>query len=578
MAHADRPGQPEAGGPPAPEAWFARALPALRPREWRLAALLFAGLALAGVINRWTCDDAFIAFRVADNLAAGHGFVFNAGERVEAATCPLWVMVLAGARVGGLPIEWSACVLGVLAAATGLGLLSRLDSRPGVGLLTLLALPPLWHFASSGLESGLGVLVIGASYAACAHVEGRRRRAVGAALLASLLPLVRPDFGLFWLPALWLAQRELRGRVDKALVLAAGVAFPAAFEVFRLGYFGILTPNTALTKAAASADWGLGAAYLRDTVGTYALWVPLAALALLGRGWTPVRVALAAAGAAHAAYVVRIGGDFMHARLLLPGLVAMLAAWPSGGPRGVALLAVVTLHAGVCAVALRPGTLPEGVVDERANALLESGHPAPVTLLDHVRTEVVQVGLRARLAAEGRPGPDGSPPPCAEGVLLFHYDAAGQVAVRCDPLAPGVVGEGVRVVANGLVLGRLAFAAGPAVHVVDVLGLSDPIASRLEDDSTRHQAGHKKLLPLAWYFGRFAGPPSEGPEGGGFADAQDIRDAREALRCGALRELVEAVTAPLDGARFWANLVGALGRQRLAVPNRPAEAKARFCR
>jgi hypothetical protein len=46
-----------------------------------------------------TNDDAFITFTYARNLAAGHGFVFNIGERVLGTTAPLWAMLLAGVSV-----------------------------------------------------------------------------------------------------------------------------------------------------------------------------------------------------------------------------------------------------------------------------------------------------------------------------------------------------------------------------------------------------------------------------------------------------------------------------------------------
>jgi len=39
-------------------------------------------------------EDAFINLRVIDQIFAGHGPVFNAGERVEPATSALWVFVL----------------------------------------------------------------------------------------------------------------------------------------------------------------------------------------------------------------------------------------------------------------------------------------------------------------------------------------------------------------------------------------------------------------------------------------------------------------------------------------------------
>jgi hypothetical protein len=57
-------------------------------------------------------DDAYIVFRYADNLLAGLGPVFNAGERVEGFTSPLWLLLLAGAKAAGLSYETSVFVFG----------------------------------------------------------------------------------------------------------------------------------------------------------------------------------------------------------------------------------------------------------------------------------------------------------------------------------------------------------------------------------------------------------------------------------------------------------------------------------
>ncbi|MBV8951033.1 MAG: hypothetical protein JOZ99_09165, partial [Actinobacteria bacterium] len=63
--------------------------------------------------RRWVTDDAFIHLRVVQQFLHGNGPVFNAGERVEASTSPLWVFVLAGVRLvlGFVPLEWIAVIL-----------------------------------------------------------------------------------------------------------------------------------------------------------------------------------------------------------------------------------------------------------------------------------------------------------------------------------------------------------------------------------------------------------------------------------------------------------------------------------
>jgi len=47
--------------------------------------------------QRWIADDGLIEARVVRQILAGHGPVFNPGERVEANTSALWTWLLAAA-------------------------------------------------------------------------------------------------------------------------------------------------------------------------------------------------------------------------------------------------------------------------------------------------------------------------------------------------------------------------------------------------------------------------------------------------------------------------------------------------
>ncbi len=47
-------------------------------------------------ILAWNCDDAYHAYVMAKNLVNGNGFVYNIGERVNASTCPLFTLLVAG--------------------------------------------------------------------------------------------------------------------------------------------------------------------------------------------------------------------------------------------------------------------------------------------------------------------------------------------------------------------------------------------------------------------------------------------------------------------------------------------------
>ena len=55
--------------------------------------ILFA-LSISFINTAWVAEDAFITFRAVDNLLAGHGPVWNIGERVQVYTHPLWYLLL----------------------------------------------------------------------------------------------------------------------------------------------------------------------------------------------------------------------------------------------------------------------------------------------------------------------------------------------------------------------------------------------------------------------------------------------------------------------------------------------------
>jgi hypothetical protein len=124
-----------------------------------VAFFLRAQLALAGNLWGVPLDDAYIHFRFAQNLAAGHGFSFNPDHPVPGSTSPLWVVLLAGAAVLGTPFWLAAKVYGVLfgavAAVLAWRLALRLTGAPiaalATGALTALDGRLLWA-APSGME------------------------------------------------------------------------------------------------------------------------------------------------------------------------------------------------------------------------------------------------------------------------------------------------------------------------------------------------------------------------------------------------------------------------------------------
>ena len=546
------------------------------PRWPKTAALAVAPLVLllAGWSRRWVCDDAFIDLRVVQQLWAGHGWVFNAGERVEAITNPLWVALVA-ATGGGLEqlwpgqglLEWSAVLLGLTCAPAGvyLGLratASRLEWAAGspprwpVGALLFVSLPPVWDFATSGLETGLAFLWLGASFLAL------QRRWTQSAWLWSLGPLVRPDFalyaGAFALADLATApKRSLRRWLITGLQLAA---LPVTVQVLRMGYFAALVPNTALAKEAAMPNWPQGWHYLWDFLDAYGLWLPLplalvalpsvAPEALPVEGDPPItsgrsretwrsRAPMIAA-LVHALYLIRVGGDFMHARLYLPVVMALLLpVFSVPRPLGVRATAAKALL-GYCAALwlLRPAHPPLGphsIADERRYYISGAGHPNPVTLADHREQYGVTAALQLRERAKLEKG-------------LVHVSRN---------------------------IGFVGLAAGPDVHVVDVHGLADPIGGRLRLRE-RGRPGHEKLLTNAWIVARW-------PRWSGQADPAAVSAATTALRCPGPQHdpglwlLRSAIEDPLTPALFWRNLTVAAKLTALRIDPDPRVAARELC-
>jgi arabinofuranosyltransferase len=407
-------------------------------------------------------------------------------------------------------------------------------------------------------------------------------------LLIGLGPLVRPDLLIMtiaFLGILLVVESSWRQRVR---VTAWIVALPVAYEVFRMAYYAALIPNSALAKEAGTSDWSRGWTYFTDFLGTYQWWIPVGLLLVVAlvpllrsepvsgsRELTVLVVAPLVAGIVHAVYVIRVGGDFMHARMLLPslwcfllpGTVVVVRTWRWAGAAALAAWVVV------CGLFLRVGYVvydttsdttvnaeigPSNshalITNERGEFVEFSNNENPVTLDDY-RTAFfpfVRAGEAARqLAANGK-----------RGVLLEGYKPDSELLpIRRGLVTPPIVS----FVEN---IGMYGYAAGPDVDVVDVLGIADPLGSRLRVE--RGTPGHEKRINPAWQVARFV-DPSAGPQ------SRAVRDARRALQCRDLRELLHDVSAQLDAEQAWDNFWDSFSLTSLRIARSPSVAVRELC-
>ena len=177
--------------------------PGVRPwAPLAVAAILSAAAAWAIYVHFATAvvpfDDAYISYRYAENLAAGRGLVYNAGERVFGSSTPLYVLWLTALRLL-LPGDLAAAAvranaIGFVAAALLAGwLVRRLTDRPLVGAATALALlvnPMLLTLSTGGMES---YWFLSLALAAMLVLAGDRPRPGLFGVLAGLAILTRAE-------------------------------------------------------------------------------------------------------------------------------------------------------------------------------------------------------------------------------------------------------------------------------------------------------------------------------------------------------------------------------------------------
>lgn len=416
--------------------------------------------------HAWLTDDAYITFRSIEQLLDGNGLRFNVHERVQSFTHPLWLALLTLPRLAGVPLPAAAYLLSWLCFATALSFLWwTVRDRPErwlVAAAAALGSHVLLDFSSSGLETPLSLLLI----LLFAYLVLRREgvdatggSTVPIVLVAALLLLTRWDHAPLVAPGLgWVVLRrraEARERWFAEVVL--GLSPLLLWTIAAFVYYGSPFPNTATAKLGAgvahSELLAQGLRYLALTARWDLLWLPLLAIA----GLAAVRHGkagqmLAAGAAAHLAYVVSIGGDFMAGRFALPATAAALAllVWRASDRWlcGAAMLVALALLS------------PRGPFDAAASA-----QPA------WERSATGSAGV-----VDQRPGSE----------RLEDALRSGWLAPETEPLGPP------RRVG---ILGQEGFRAHSRQILVDQFALSDPFLARLRYEPP-WQIGHfRRRLP-----------------------------------------------------------------------------------
>jgi arabinofuranosyltransferase len=275
------------------------------------------------------------------------------------------------------------------------------------------------------------------------------------------------------------------------------------------------------------------------------------------------------AGLLQGLFVVRVGGDFMHARMLLPPLFALalpVAVFTAEDALSFVIGGLAICYAAGCLFLFR---VPydrwakggKGYIgNERGIYVTGSKVENPVELADYRAASWAANGTKMAKAADDleRAGN----PDLGKFSDGFKTDPR-EAHLASDSSAP--------LVAFRANVGEFSFAAGPLVFVCDPHGLPDPIGSRLRLEK-RAQPGHEKWAGQEWCIAR----KLAANDSGGISETK-VAAARAALGCGDLAELMRAVDDRLSVRRFLSNMVDAPRLTRLRIPASAELAERELC-
>ena len=235
------------------------------------------------------CDDAYISFRVADNLAHGNGWSFNPGEQLYVATNPLWVALLALLHAAGAEILSAARFLGTLFEILLLLTLvhwgGRLREGSWAGMLAavLLVANPVFLLTSfSGMELPMYLFI----FVLAAYLMSQRRAGAAAAVAATAVWVRFDGLIVYGVALAWIVvthRNEIRNRFTPfALKMLPSWVMVGAYFAFGIVVFGTAVPVSVQRKAAFapipfSAEWmnGVGALageFFKAGLGRSAYW------------------------------------------------------------------------------------------------------------------------------------------------------------------------------------------------------------------------------------------------------------------------------------------------------------------
>ena len=294
--------------------------------RWRLFSLIL--FAVTVLLLAWQSDDAYHGYVMARNLAEGHGFVYNIGERSTASTGPLFTLIISLAYFFTREMFFTSLVVCTLLSSAAFYILvykfCRSKEQILMVMMALFASPSFMSYTTSGLENSLLFLLSALFlWALSAHERYNFKQLFVIALIISAIAMARMDTVLIFAPAavwIFIMKRDGISFPKAMLAAAAGLSLFVLWELFAVIYFGFPFPNPAYVKLGTGISQieflkrGILYYFYTFLNDTGVLMITVAGTVLSISAKKSKYTAVSLGIILYLIYILRIGGDFMMGR------------------------------------------------------------------------------------------------------------------------------------------------------------------------------------------------------------------------------------------------------------------------
>ena len=290
----------------------------------------------------WQSDDAYHAYIMAKNLVLGRGFVYNAGERATASSCPLFTLVIAcGYLVFRNMFLCSLLICIIFSTMAYVIVVNNFCHSRGhvfIAFFTMVGSLCFISYTTSGLENCMlyFLTALFLKYFFKDRLYNAKRMFL-LAILISLIAMTRMDAVLMFIPMIlyvFLARRDKVSFLRAVPIGLAGLLPFIGWEIFSIIYYGFPFPNTAYVKLGTDIPekeyLTRGIQYLLTSLSfdPILIIVPLIAVFLVLKIKKSNYFVCILGVILYICYVCYIGGDFMVGRhftvLFLMSLICAL--------------------------------------------------------------------------------------------------------------------------------------------------------------------------------------------------------------------------------------------------------------